>query len=266
MGENRAIRDLNVVTIRWYGPSDIQDDNSEPTDYVFQAYLPEGFSFGFGNIVGSPNAELGNIASILANAVFDKVPAIDIPRWYMYKGSTPIKFDIRCYLKLIDDPIKDLSEPIQTLSRLTLPTRNKTNIRQTVANATADPNTGVDLLDGGIRQINAVAEGKKTFLGMNLSESGILNNAYLLNVPGPFRYAANQQGAVITFGKNNAFMLNEVMINSVQISVGRMLVDVGYPERIDLLISVETSRNATTDTIGNLFTAVVAQNQAKFKK
>lgn len=217
--ETLILRELNVVTL--YGAG---------LGGEFTAYLNGNIGLDLVSKIGSMTDITASSAVTAAFNAFGYAPAIDMPRWYSYKGTDPLKFTINCYLKVKEDFNKDVTDPLKLLFKYILPSRG-----ESLANLTPEFVkqflSGIDLTKGA---------------------SSFLGSIYILKVPAPldFKKAAPLN---MDIGKNRTIKFQEVIVTKVALQWGKLILDKGYPERVDLAISIETARNATTDLLETIF-------------
>lgn len=191
----------------------------------------------------SPNA----LTTLAVNA-FGLTPAFDMPRWFAYKGTEPITMNVPCYLKLKTSFVNDIVNPLLTLFKMTLPMRQGQS------------------LAGKLQSIKPINDLLSMVPLLN-EDSGImsaLDQVYLLEVPPGINPAkARNEATRITMrlGKYAAegepvrwsIKMSEVVIKNIDITMSRLLVDKGFPERVDLNLEVETLRVASDKMLSSLF-------------
>lgn len=255
MSESTVIRDLNKVYLfqgnEW-----------------FEAYMTEGFEYTVENIVDSmSDLAPGALATLAINAGLGMVPAFDMPRYFGYKGSKPIAFTIDCYLRLGDeagaDPIKIIGDikvgsgrinpyqksilaPLLKLYAMMLPTRK-----------------GGPISDMGfIKAINSMLSAIPV-VGVSLST--VTDQIYMLEVPKGFQAygeggSMNRIDMKIGSAQGNPsgetghpMNFGQVIIKSVTVSQGKLMIDRGYPDRVNIKIGLETMRVATVNSLAIFF-------------
>lgn len=250
--ENQAIREINKVTLAANNCKGINADGTMSVrNREFEAYLSSAISLNMSSEMLSLNADQANLMTTLgANVIFGKVPAFDYPRWFGYRGTAPLSIPISCYLKLGSDAklagreayIKDILTPLTDLFSMALPYRDSATLAQQMSKHKLG-----DSLDTITNWLT----------GRNLSQ--YTDQIYFLNVPSPMSHV-NQESSeetntriTLAVGKFNTIKFREVIIKSITVTIPTLILDMGYPERVDITINVETLRNATQDSLKDIF-------------
>ena len=109
--------------------------NSSAPKCIFEAETKGGLNFT-ASINASPfsggslfqgNKDLGQLGSI-GMQMFGYAPQFDIPAFYNYQGSSPLNFEISCFLRLKTGIEEDYRRPLYNLCACFLPSMGKQNI------------------------------------------------------------------------------------------------------------------------------------------
>ena len=238
--EAKQIRELNRMSL-------ILMNSSFPLEYT--AYMEGGVSFGITSNMEDMTSLSPNLLTTVAANAFGFVPAFDMPRWYAYKGTRPISFSIQTYLKLEKDFQKDVMNPFMNLCKMVLPSRSEDTLKGIVQKAPVLNSllSGFGLID---EKNNAVLNKLDdiSLLKTPLSISPVISTDKATRLKlrmGRYGESTEDSSYVFKFG--------EVVVTGIQVSWGRLLVGMGLPERLDINLTIETMRCATTNILESIF-------------
>lgn len=219
--EQMQLRELNTLALYTEAAS------------PFEAYLDGEISLDLIAKIGD-NTEVTPPAWLTAGFnAFGYAPAIDMPRWYSYQGTKPLKFTVNCYLRVVEDFNQDITEPLKLLFSFLLPSRTQ-SIDELITKATGKNLSGVPLIG---------------------SASKVAKDIYFLNVPEPMNYASDKV-LKLEFGgsaKGPTLKFHDVIVTGVSLKWGKLILEDGYPERVNITLNVESTRNATTNLLETIF-------------
>lgn len=224
MNELKNIRNLNKIFLSYSG-----EGGSE----IFSAYVPDGFGFDlkakFQDMIGEGFG--GKVITLASNMLLGIAPAFDIPRWFTYKGTDPISFSLKCSLLLHNDVKKDLVDPLLALVNLFLPSRN---LEGSASDATKD----------WAVKIKEFASKAMNFISSDIAQSS--DKIYVLNLPETMRPTSGKR-LTLSYGPNGKMHFDDILISGIAVEIPMLTIEDGYPERIDISMTLETLRPATTD-------------------
>lgn len=237
--ESRSIRELNRMSLTLMQGS---------TSLEYAAYMNGGINFNISsNMEDMTNISPNAMTTVLAN-IAGFAPAFDMPRWFSYKGTRPISFSIDTYLKLKDNMGTDIINPFKNLCKMVL------------------PSTTEDSIAGMAKKIPVVGD-LLSSIGLIDSDNMIaqkLDEVKLFKLPlaiSPFEANSEATRMKLRMGKygeseedvSYSIKIGEVVVTSIDVSWGRLMVNVGYPERVDVRLTLETLRSASSNMLSSLF-------------
>ncbi len=244
LNESISLRELNRISLSM--------TTLDGEILTYEAYMDGGFSTDINipmqDFSADPSMKLTAFANVLGFA-----PAFDMPRYFMFKGSQPLKFGLSTYLKA--DSSKEQNDtgvsilknyyqkPLENLFKMCLPLTSK----ETLSDLSAVKAVG-DL----ISQIPIFGDGN--------SVSARLDEVRVMNVPESISPKLNPKNRIkLRMGKSEddwAIEFRDIIITNIRLSWGKLILDKGYPDRIEVDLSVETLRSATTDLIKNFLIGI----------
>lgn len=250
---------LNVDHIRKMNKVSLLKGGSQ--DAVFTAYCNGPLEIETSANITDPfgsNSGMGLTSFDAVVNMLDTVPAIDVPRKFLYRGTKPITLDVPCYLILNDFSENEIVAlagdhdaavqaivtnhyitPIQNLLRIFLPSRG-TNLSKKVQG-------GIDMVNNVVSSLLSMFNTNSVSFSSQSDISDYLGQIYTLNLPDAFKpYKGDNQGLNLKWG---CFFLEEVIVTGMGMRIPRLMYEGGYPDHIALSIRVETLRCATTNTI-----------------
>lgn len=265
-GESRSVREVNRMLLTWNN----NKKNGEGEEIIsqtfsgksnskcqskgaFEAYMEGGIDFGVDIDMGSyggpdvrnmPSVKglnLGSVLGTLSN-IAGIAPAFDMPRYFSYKGATPMRFSLRCYLKLKESWEKDIRDPIANLCYMALPTKAMS----------------LGEVQGLSQVIDASSQVFKTLLdflpntNIDTSNSSLSEQIYLLSIPPSIQLGANQN-LKLYIGDHMKIKVEPVVITSMRFSWDRLYIGEGYPERVNIQLGLETQRVVTSNLLSSMF-------------
>lgn len=253
MPESLAVREINKISLCADNCMGIDADGNiiQKPSIQFIAYITSEVNMQLTSDILSLNPEQSSIMLTLgSNALLGKVPAFDYPRYFGYRGTSPVTIPISCYLKLGSDSkeqgeqayINDIVNPLLDLFSLALPYRDKESILGIKNEEVEKANQSGGTISKGIASIvdYFTAKGLDKYLGQ----------IYMLNVPSPMLPDAGIDSRIsLAIGANNTIRVGEVIIKSISMSFPKLILGEGYPERVNLVITLETLRNVTQDSM-----------------
>lgn len=218
----------NINTVRLLMPS---------TSEVFTAFLTGPVNIKAENNYYdiSEGIDIGLFPTVAINAIFQKVPAFDIPRQFAYKGTKPLNFTIKCCLRLKSSVEEDYIKPLKTLAGFSLPTRGEDATKIT------DANSGVTKLFEGLKSLASSVVGDKA--------GDYIKEIYLLDLP---KSQLLENKLILTIGSYETFRLEDVIVRDFDFSFDKLILDKGFPNQIDFDISIESKRVATVNLFNDL--------------
>lgn len=231
MRELSQVRELNTITFSY--------SNGDGSKGLFKGYTLNGFGFDvdavFEDMVGGGGFG-GKLTTLFSNVVLNSPPAFDIPRWFSYRGTNPVRFSVSCSLLLRTGNVNnDLIQPLINLFNLFLPSQSDFS-GMAGSNAT---------------KVKEFVENSLQWLAQNTGRPS--DKIYTLDLP-PTMNPKNPTRLVMSYGPHGAMHIKDVIIRGVQVRIPGLTIEEGYPERIDLTISVETLRVATVQLFESFFT------------
>lgn len=263
-----AIRNLNKVKVYAFGlsnsPVQMDEVNSKESGYDQNGSVAIEM-YSTGPMVYQSDIDVGNtmdINSIMPDSIGSLIqvftgyaPMLDVERKYLFKGSSPMKFDIQGYLVLNSDPVVDLFKPILNLAYLTFPSRkdllgknsaNKT-IKEVFTWLEEKIDTAVD--KATTRKFLDVIIGKDKKPSQYVSEK--IGEVWTLKAP-PVMWdlQASTPYIIIKYG---GFDLKKVMLKNLKITIPTLYYEGGYPPYIEVGFTAESLRITTFDTFNDVF-------------
>lgn len=245
LNESISLRELNRVSL-----SMVTLDGEELN---YEAYMDGGFSTDINIPMQDFSADPSMKLTALTN-IFGFAPAFDMPRYFMFKGSQPLKFGLSTYLKA--DSSKEqqntsgvtiltnyYQKPLENLFKMCLPLTSKESLADiSVVRAVGDLLSGIPIFGDG----NSV--------------TARLDEVRLMNVPESISPKLNPKNRIkLRMGKSEegwAMEFRDIIITNIRLSWGKLILDKGYPDRIEVDLTIETLRSATTDLIKNFLIGI----------
>lgn len=239
LNEMKSIRELNQMRLFMH------DENKNLLE--FMAYVEGDLDAAISIPMSDFNVKQSSLWTAAFN-VLGYAPAFDMPRFFMFQGSKPLEFTISAYLKgdtsLVDTANNETflnkfyMEPLQNLFRMCLPIPT----------------------DGTLLSLKKVPVVGDVLSGIGIFEDGSaiasrLDEIRLMSVPldiDPFLNKNNRMK--LQLGKSDkgwALEFPDIMVTSLRLRFGKLIMDAGYPDRINVQLGLETLRPVTTDLINN---------------
>lgn len=242
--EAKQIRELNRMSLILMNSS---------TQLEYSAYMEGGVSFGITSNMEDMTSLSPNMLTTAVANLMGFVPAFDMPRWYAYKGTKPISFSIKTYLKLQKDFQKDVINPFMNLCKMVLPSRSEDTLKGMVQKA--------PVLNSLLSGFGLIDEKNNAVLN-KLDDISLLNTPISISPTISSSVATRLKLRMGRYGENSedssyTFKFGEVVVTGMQVSWGRLLVGAGLPERLDIDLSIETMRCATTNILESIFAGSV---------
>lgn len=256
MEERFALNKLNAVSIALPSKSEDTYYNAMLTN---QINLQSQLLF---SDINTPS--VGLFGTVLANAAFGIAPAFSMPRKMAFSGSTPMTLHLDTILKLSSSVEEDFVKPIQNLVSIIFPTESDKSILTLLdeaASGTAKQGYEEGTLAFLTRMMGGLlAQGGQSliklsdsFLGGRMSE--VLGKVYFLNVP---EQLSASDGAYIYMGSPSSpasIKLGPYIFKGVSISLGKLVMEGGLPEIINVGLDLESYKTVTTaENLSNFFT------------
>lgn len=256
MEERFALNKLNAVSIALPSKSEDTYYNAMLTN---QINLQSQLMFSDIN-----NPSVGLFGTVLANAAFGVAPAFSMPRKMAFSGSTPMALHLDTVLKLVSSVEEDFVKPLQNLASIVFPTESEKSILGLVDDA-ASGTTKQGYEEGTLSFLTRMVGGllasggqsliklTDSFLGGRVSD--VLSKVYFLNVP---EQLSAPDGAYIYMGSPSSpasIKLGPYIFKGVSISLGKLVMEGGLPEIINVGLDLESYKTVTTaEGISNFFT------------
>lgn len=237
----KSIRDNNKI--RLFATLDGRDE----TECIFEAEVPPTNELRMdfqARIEEPPNVNMDRFFSAGFNA-FGAAAALDVPAKYLYRGSTPVEFSVPCFLRLKDDPNKDLIKPFVNLMKVTLPERGEELTQY---------------IDKGINYAEEKIEDLASLIGMSVSfdkntdTSRYIGSIYVLKAPWPYGLF-NGDSKTMTM-RIGAIRYEGIVLTSVSLAIPTMLYEGGWPSHLALSLSFRSLRAATVDSVSDMFKSI----------
>lgn len=232
------------------------------SDNWFTAYLLSPITISAQNVfadIATPS--VGVFETVIMNSIFGKAPAFDMSRKLAFQGVTGSGLELQTRLKLSQDnpdPIEDFDKPLRKLILTALPKRTSASLYGTVKAMVDEGHEGEEEKSIGkllIGTLGAIADQLITW-GDALSKqmlSKMLKDTYFLDIPEQLQ----SSGCYAYFGdvtKTPAIKMGPFIIKAIQIQLGPLILTGGYPEYVNVNITLEPQRTYTCDMMTNLFT------------
>ena len=232
-----------------------------------------------------PGVGAGKVSRLL-NSAFQVVPrsgglqsSLDFTHKQIYTGSKPINLTVTGYLVLGNSVEEDFLTPLDKIAYLSFPMRMQmlstdskwfSDLKGAFNDAVSQLGAGevvesvkswmgnlyTNVYNWANKNLSAVTGKTPDFIGAGQGWDSLWNDffdllgdVYVTSVPPTFRWKANT-GLDFKYG---SVLIPDVFINSVNVDVPSLYYEGGYPHVIKLTIGVQTLRNVTYDSFGNMF-------------
>ena len=237
--ESKTIRELNRMSLV------LMQGN---TSLEYAAYMNGGISFNItSNMEDMTNLSPNAMTTMFANLA-GFAPAFDMPRWFSYKGTRPISFSLDTYLKLETNMGKDIINPFMNLCKMVLPTTTEESISGMAKKipVVGELLSAIGLIDSDNLVATRLNEVKLFKLPLSINPKEANSDATRMKLR-MGKYGENAEDA------SYSIKVGVVVVTSIDVSWGRLMVNVGYPERVDIRLTLETMRSASANMLSSLF-------------
>lgn len=225
----------------------------DKSQFRYEAWLISPISFSSSNDFADVSSLTTGVPVTLTINAMGSVPQFYMSRKFAYRGATPTSLNIQTMLKVTKDPVVDIIKPIQDLSNMAFPTKGK-SINGAI-DTMAEKKDEEGMLNKFIGVIGTTIKEVKDFAQQYVDVNSIFDNTFFLNIApqletdGVYLYLGNK-GAP---GNNPSVKMGPYIIKSVQISLGKLIISGGYPEKVQVDIGLEAFKTTVSNEFGKIF-------------